>query len=167
MASGGVVYRRLRVPSAASSPRESPLSAGSDYREDVRPAAEEQEKPLPRINAHSVFWVCASAGITYYTDFPTVLLRDSTIQSWWFVTAVALLCVSLAIAAYCMFYLEWYCHVPDYETHNPVLVPTATATFILAALCLNMALWSVWSFFTPFLLFTQFMGVIMVISLLG
>lgn len=31
----------------------------------------------------------------------------------------------------------------------------------------NIALWPVWSFFTPLILFTQFMGVIMLISLLG
>lgn len=31
----------------------------------------------------------------------------------------------------------------------------------------NIALWPVWSFFTPLILFTQFMGVIMFISLLG
>ncbi|KAA0709813.1 Transmembrane protein 128 [Triplophysa tibetana] len=32
---------------------------------------------------------------------------------------------------------------------------------------LNVALWPVWSFFTPVILFTQFMGVVMLISLLG
>ncbi|KAM9410525.1 transmembrane protein 128 isoform 1-T1 [Pholidichthys leucotaenia] len=31
----------------------------------------------------------------------------------------------------------------------------------------NIALWPVWSFFTPLILFTQFMGVVMFISLLG
>ncbi|EDL37547.1 transmembrane protein 128, isoform CRA_a, partial [Mus musculus] len=58
------------------------------------------------------------------------------------------------------------------------LVPITTATFIAAGICFacswtlatvsfNLALWNVWSFFTPLLLFTQFMGVVMFISLLG
>lgn len=31
----------------------------------------------------------------------------------------------------------------------------------------NVALWPVWSFMTPLLLFIQFMGVVMLVSLLG
>lgn len=31
----------------------------------------------------------------------------------------------------------------------------------------NIALWPVWSFMTPLLLFIQFMGVVMLVSLLG
>lgn len=38
---------------------------------------------------------------------------------------------------------------------------------ILLCFSLNIALWPVWSFLTPVILFTQFMGVVMLISLLG
>uniref|UniRef100_A0A286XM39 Transmembrane protein 128 n=1 Tax=Cavia porcellus TaxID=10141 RepID=A0A286XM39_CAVPO len=69
--------------------------------------------------------------------------------------------------------------VADYDVQYPTLVPITTATFIAAGICFslnlrlfvtvifNVALWNVWSFFTPLLLFTQFMGVVMFISLLG
>uniref|UniRef100_A0A287DFY1 Transmembrane protein 128 n=1 Tax=Ictidomys tridecemlineatus TaxID=43179 RepID=A0A287DFY1_ICTTR len=69
--------------------------------------------------------------------------------------------------------------IEEYDVKYPSLIPVTTVSFIAAGICFscslrlfdfvvfNIALWNVWSFFTPFLLFTQFMGVVMFISLLG
>ncbi|KAG7267830.1 hypothetical protein CRUP_017036, partial [Coryphaenoides rupestris] len=84
----------------------------SDDHED-KGHKEEEAKPLPLINRHSVFWIMASMAVTYYMDFLNVVMHDEHIKSF------------------------------------------------------NIALWPVWSFFTPLILFTQFMGVVMLISLLG
>uniref|UniRef100_A0A2K5I173 Uncharacterized protein n=1 Tax=Colobus angolensis palliatus TaxID=336983 RepID=A0A2K5I173_COLAP len=85
----------------------------------------------------------------------------------WFLCGSALLLVSLSIAFYCIVYLEWYCGIGEYDVRYPALIPITTASFIAAGICFNIALWHVWSFFTPLLLFTQFMGVVMFITLLG
>ncbi|OWK13814.1 TMEM128 [Cervus elaphus hippelaphus] len=85
----------------------------------------------------------------------------------WFLVGSALLLVSVSIAFYCIVYLEWYHGIEDYDIKYPALIPITTATFIIAGICFNVALWHVWSFFTPLLLFTQFMGVVMLTSLLG
>uniref|UniRef100_H3A6W4 Transmembrane protein 128 n=2 Tax=Latimeria chalumnae TaxID=7897 RepID=H3A6W4_LATCH len=85
----------------------------------------------------------------------------------WFLFGSFLLIISLAVAFYCIIYLEWYCGVSDYDNKYPALVPLATATFVSAAICFNISLWHVWSFFTPFILLTQFMGLVMLVSLLG
>ncbi|XP_032631664.1 transmembrane protein 128 isoform X2 [Chelonoidis abingdonii] len=176
---------------------------------------EKKEKPLPRLNIHSAFWILASIAVTYYVEFfktiketiqadrnssacfwkiylrlkevntfnqgwLTVPLRVrerelkckkgdrcQRLKSWCIVLGSCLLAASLAIAFYCIIYLEWYCGIEDYDAQYPVLIPVTTATFIAAAVCFNIALWPVWSFLTPLLLFTQFMGVVMLVSLLG
>lgn len=58
---------------------------------------------------------------------------------------------------------------------SPAADPTAESACVDGAGCqpvvfpfsFNIALWPVWAFFTPLLLFTQFMGLVMFISLLG
>ncbi|XP_048827727.1 transmembrane protein 128 [Brienomyrus brachyistius] len=124
-------------------------------------------KPLPRFNRHSIFWIVASIGLTYYTDFVSVLMKDENIKSWWFNVGVALLGVSLAMALFSIVYLDWFRGVRQYDVQYPAIAPVTTATFIAASCSFNIALWPVWSICTPIILFTQFMGIVMFISLLG
>ncbi|XP_030622305.1 transmembrane protein 128 [Chanos chanos] len=131
----------------------------SKYNKDV--------KPLPRINRHSVFWILASVGLTYYVDFFVEIMENEDIKSWWFNVGLVLLGVCLSLAAFCIVYLEWYRGIKHYEQEYPAIPPVTTAAFIAASCSFNIALWPVWSFFTPVILFTQFMGVVMLISLIG
>ncbi|MBN3301981.1 TM128 protein, partial [Amia calva] len=128
---------------------------------------EKKEKPLPRFNRHSLFWIVASIGLTYYTDFFVVIKEDAHIKSWWFNIGIILLAVSVIMAFFCIIYLEWFRGIRDYDKEYPAIAPITTAAFIAASASFNIALWPVWSFFTPVILFTQFMGVVMFISLLG
>ncbi|KAK6493807.1 transmembrane protein 128 [Huso huso] len=89
------------------------------------------------------------------------------LHSWWFKVERFLLLVSLSLAIFCIVYLEWFCGIGDYDNEYPPLAPITTAVFIAASGSFNIALWPVWSFITPVILFTQFMEVVMVISLLG
>ncbi|XP_070255539.1 transmembrane protein 128 [Myotis yumanensis] len=127
---------------------------------------EKKQKPLPRLNVHSGFWILASIVVTYYVDFFKTI-RENFHTSSWFLSGGALLLVSVSIAFYCILYLEWYRGIEDYDVKYPALIPITTAAFIVAGICFNIALWPVWSFFTPLLLFTQFMGLVMFVSLLG
>uniref|UniRef100_H0WHM3 Transmembrane protein 128 n=1 Tax=Otolemur garnettii TaxID=30611 RepID=H0WHM3_OTOGA len=157
--------RRFLLPPDA----EAPLDGEDDARPETSTAVEKNEKPLPRLNIHSGFWILASIAVTYYVDFFKTLKENfhtSSLHSW-FLLGSALLLVSLSIASYCVMYLEWYRGIGEYDVRYPALIPITTATFIAAGICFNIALWHVWSFLTPVLLFTQFMGVVMLISLLG
>ncbi|XP_003128902.1 transmembrane protein 128 isoform X1 [Phacochoerus africanus] len=145
---------------------EVPLDRDNYPRPETSSAVEKKEKPLPRLNIHSGFWILACIVVTYYVDFFKTV-KENFHTSSWFLFGGALLLVSLSIAFYCIFYLEWYRGIEDYDIKYPTLIPVTTATFIVAGICFNAALWHVWSFFTPLLLFTQFMGVVMLISLLG
>uniref|UniRef100_A0A8D0GRK0 Transmembrane protein 128 n=2 Tax=Sphenodon punctatus TaxID=8508 RepID=A0A8D0GRK0_SPHPU len=134
---------------------------------DEATLVEKKEKPLPRLNIHSTFWILSSIAVTYYFEFFKAVKETFQADSWWFVLGSCLLLASLSVAFYCIIYLEWYCGIEDYDAQNPALIPITTAMFIAAALCFNVALWPLWSFLTPMVLFTQFMGVVMLVSLLG
>ncbi|CAN2388564.1 Transmembrane protein 128 [Pristimantis euphronides] len=127
----------------------------------------EKEKPLPRLNAHSVFWIVAAVSLTYYVDFIQVLQLNLQEGCVWLLVGAVSLVVSVSIALYCIVYLEWRCGISDYDAAYPGIVPVAIVTFLVAAVCFNVSLWSVWSFFTPGILFTQFMGFVMLVSLFG
>ncbi|KAB0354355.1 hypothetical protein FD755_022893 [Muntiacus reevesi] len=152
-------FPQARRPETAG-PLKSPLFA------ETSTTVEKKEKPLPRLNIHSGFWILASIVVTYYVDFFQTV-KENFHTSSWFLVGSALLLVSVSIAFYCIVYLEWYRGIEDYDVKYPALIPITTATFIIAGICFNIALWHVWSFFTPLLLFTQFMGVVMLTSLLG
>ncbi|XP_054473209.1 transmembrane protein 128 [Anoplopoma fimbria] len=135
--------------------------------EDEKSQEEKDAKPLPRINRHTIFWIVASIGVTYYVDFLNNIMENDDIKSWWFNVGLILLGICLSLAMFCIVYLEWFKGIQHYDQAYPAIPPITTAAFIAASCSLNMALWPVWSFFTPLILFTQFMGVVMFISLLG
>ncbi|KAG7494513.1 hypothetical protein JOB18_031954 [Solea senegalensis] len=135
--------------------------------EDEKSHEEKDFKPLPRVNRHTVFWIMASVGVTYYVDFFRNIIENDDIKSWWFNVGLALLGVCLILATFCIVYLEWVKGIQHYDLEYPAIPPLATAAFIAASCSFNIALWPVWAFFTPLILFTQFMGVVMFISLLG
>ncbi|XP_049645772.1 transmembrane protein 128 [Suncus etruscus] len=137
-----------------------------DAGSEISVAVKKSGKPHRRLNIHSGFWILASIGVTYYVDFFKTV-KDNIHSSSWILLGGALLLVSLLTAFYCILYLEWYRGIQDYDVKYPTLIPITTVTFIVAGICFNVAFWHVWSFFTPLLLFTQFMGVVMLISLLG
>ncbi|KAM9859085.1 transmembrane protein 128 [Aulostomus maculatus] len=128
---------------------------------------EKDVKPLPRINRHTVFWILTSISVTYYVDFFRNIMENDDIKSWWFNVGLILLAVCLSLAMFCIVYLEWFKGIEHYEQQYPAIPPITTAVFIAASCSFNIALWPVWSFFTPLILFVQFMGVVMFISLLG
>ncbi|XP_034095365.1 transmembrane protein 128 [Gymnodraco acuticeps] len=135
--------------------------------EDEKSQDEKDAKPLPRINRHSVFWIVASVAVTYYVDFFNNIIENDDIKSWWFNAGLGLLGTCLSLAMFCIMYLECYKGINHYEQVYPAIPPVTTAAFIAASCSLNIALWPVWSFLTPLILFTQFMGVVMFISMLG
>ncbi|KAM8867295.1 transmembrane protein 128 [Synchiropus picturatus] len=151
------------------------FKANAELLMQTTPSPDEEEtskdkkdfQPLPRVNRHSVFWICASVIVTYYVDFFQNILENEEIKSWWFNVGLLLLGICLTLALFCIVYLEWYKGIQHYDQVYPAIPPITTAAFIAASCSFNFALWPVWSFFTPLILFTQFMGVVMLISLLG
>lgn len=155
----GQVGRRHLSIKTNEQEEEREQSSGADAAEEVKTSA--------RINRHSVFWIVSAAAVTYYVDFISVLLNHGDIHSWWLGVSVLLLAVCVSLALFCIVYLEWFRGIRHYDQEYPAVPALTTAAFIAASCSLNIALWPVWSFFTPLILFTQFMGLVMLISLLG
>ncbi|XP_044536871.1 transmembrane protein 128 [Gracilinanus agilis] len=157
---------RRRFQLEAESLLEASTLRGLGAEAEESTVVEKKEKPIPRLNIHSAFWILASIVVTYYVEFFKTV-KENIQTSGWLLVGISLLITSLAIAFYCILYLEWYCGIGDYDIKYPVLIPLTTASFILSGICFNIALWPVWTLFTPLILFTQFMGAIMLVSLLG
>ncbi|XP_055564427.1 transmembrane protein 128 [Falco cherrug] len=169
-ASGDPVPRLRRGVRRGAEPRDPllpqpPLGGGGAAEEST--AVEKKRKPLTRLYIHSAFWILASIAVTYYFDFFKTITETFQANSWWLASGGCLLAACLSVAFYCILYLEWYCGIEDYDAQYPALINITIATFIAAAVCFNIALWPVWSFMTPLLLFIQFMGFVMLVSLLG
>ncbi|MEE6462506.1 hypothetical protein FKM82_001619 [Ascaphus truei] len=108
--------------------------AGPDGETDIHGEEKKKEKPLPRVNIHSVFWILTAISVTYYADFFQIVKENLQEGCWWLLSGIFLLAVSLSVALYCIIYLEWHCGVCDYDTKYPALVPITITTFIAAAL---------------------------------
>ncbi|XP_062069374.1 transmembrane protein 128 isoform X2 [Lepus europaeus] len=121
--------RRYLLASGSAVPRDGEGHA----RPGASTAAEKKEKPLPRLNIHSGFWILASIAVTYYVDFFKTL-KENFHTSSWFLSGSALLLVSLSVALYCIVYLEWYRGIEEYDVRYPALIPVTTAAFIAAGI---------------------------------
>ncbi|XP_052054895.1 transmembrane protein 128 isoform X2 [Apodemus sylvaticus] len=117
-------------------PSEVELDCEDEAKPEAPTAVEKKERPLPRLNIHSGFWILASIVVTYYVDFFKTFKENFHTNSW-FLFGGALLFVSLSIAFYCIVYLEWYRGIEEYDVKYPTLVPITTATFIAAGIWLK------------------------------
>ncbi|KAJ1214109.1 hypothetical protein NDU88_001736 [Pleurodeles waltl] len=155
------VRRRFHQQAALLLQRNPEAESESDEKEKTK------QKPLRRVNVHSVFWILASVAATYYVEFFNVFKEHLHEGSVSLIIGSLFLVASLAVALYCIIYLEWRCGIADYDAKYPALVPIAITTFLVASICYNVAFWPVWSYLTPLLLFTQFMGLVMLVALFG
>ncbi|XP_044023562.1 transmembrane protein 128 isoform X3 [Siniperca chuatsi] len=105
-------------------------SSGDD---DEKSQEDKDAKPLPRINRHSIFWIVASVGVTYYVDFPRNIMENNDIKSWWFNVGLVLLGICLSLAMFCIVYLEWFKGIQHYDQEYPAIPPITTAAFIAAS----------------------------------
>ncbi|XP_078598923.1 transmembrane protein 128-like [Branchiostoma floridae x Branchiostoma japonicum] len=135
--------------------------------DDSQDKPQQKEEKLSRINAHTIFWLVASMAVFYYTDIAVALRVDPRINWLWLLPGAVLVGLNVVIGGFLIVWLSWIKGVStdEWEKLYPSAIPTATASFIIGGLCCMMGLWPVWGFLTPIILFTLFMGVVMVISL--
>ncbi|XP_034388562.1 transmembrane protein 128 isoform X2 [Cyclopterus lumpus] len=108
-------------------------SGDEEEAENKKSQEEKDAKPLPRINRHSLFWIVASIGVTYYVDFLHNIMENDDIKSWWFNVGLMLLGVCLSLAMFCIVYLEWFKGIQHYDQEYPAVPPLTTAAFIAAS----------------------------------
>ncbi|XP_030841330.1 transmembrane protein 128 isoform X2 [Strongylocentrotus purpuratus] len=127
---------------------------------------EEEARVTSPYNIQTVFWILASIAIFKLTDFVPAMFYDSAVKKTWLYIGAGFIGINMAIALYLIIVCSWIRKITDWEKHSPSAVPIATCSFVSGTLCINIALWPVYGFLTPVLLFTLFMGFIVIVSLL-
>ncbi|XP_013420562.1 transmembrane protein 128 [Lingula anatina] len=137
--------------------------------------AEETEKKLEKLKKKSspysiqnVCWLIASMAVFYYTDLYLAILYDNRINRLWLYPGLISISITVMIACFLIVWLSYIKKVPsdEWETRYPAAIPVSTFCFILGSVLVMIGLWPVYAFLTPFILFTIFMGVIVVAAAL-
>ncbi|KAK7110941.1 transmembrane protein 128-like [Littorina saxatilis] len=120
-------------------------------------------------SAQNILWLVSSIAVFHFTEFHLVLWYDTRINRLWFNVGAGLMAVTVAIALFMIFWLSLVKKVKsdDWEKRHPAAIPVATASFILGFLSLLKGLWPVWGLLTPPILLALFMGIVVLIAMIG
>ncbi|XP_038070949.1 transmembrane protein 128-like [Patiria miniata] len=125
-----------------------------------------ETKPGSPYNIQTLLWILGSFAVLYYTDLIPAIKEDRRIYSTWLYLGFILMAFHVSIGSYLIVYLSWIKKISDWEKASPMAIPLATGSFVLGGICLNIAIWPVYGFLTPLMLFTLFMGVVVIVSLM-
>ncbi|CAI9733034.1 Hypothetical predicted protein [Octopus vulgaris] len=128
---------------------------------------ESTEKKSP-YSIWNVMWLLTAMATFYYTDFYPALLYDTRINRFWLNLGALLIGVNITIGAFLILWTSCIKKISsdEWERQYPAAIPTATASFILGAVCVTIGLWPVWSILTPLILFFIFMGFVVVVAVI-
>ncbi|XP_022106703.1 transmembrane protein 128-like [Acanthaster planci] len=131
-----------------------------------REMGETETEPGSPYNIQTVLWILGSFAVLYYTDLIPAIKEDHRIYRTWLYLGLILMAVHISIGSYLIIFLSWIKKNSDWEKASPMAIPLATGTFVFGAICLNIAIWPVYGFLTPLMMFTLFMGFVVTVSLL-
>jgi len=128
----------------------------------------ETSVPKSPYTIQNVIWIVAAIAVFYFTDLPIAVLYDPRIYRTWLNIGIVLIGANLGIASYLIVYLSWIkkLNSDEWDVRHPAAIPIATACFAFGSICMTVALWPLWGWCTPLILFTELMAVVVVISLL-
>ena len=102
-----------------------------------------------------------------YTDFANVLVNDGRVNSFLLKIGGTLISLNLLVGVYLVVYLSYIRNKRDWTAHtHPALIPVATLFACIGLVLCTVALWPVWGFLTLPILFTLFMGLVMLATLM-
>lgn len=116
----------------------------------------------------NVLWLIGAIALFYYTDFYVAVRYDPKVNRVWFNIGAILILVNIGIAAFLIIYLSWVKKISsdDWEKACPCAIPIATGAFIMGGVCVTVGLWPLWNIFTPFMMFTFFMGFVVTLAMI-
>ena len=147
----------------------------ADNEAEIKNMTEEERAQVDSIIAankstfslHTIFWMVAAWMVFDYSDFPNVIVNDARIHTTLLKVGAAFISVNLSVGVYLVVYLSYLRGKRDWTSHtHPALIPVATLLFCVGLCLCTAALWPVWGFLTMPILFTLFMGVVMLATLL-
>ncbi|GFR98492.1 transmembrane protein 128-like [Elysia marginata] len=139
--------------------------------QDAAPAegATQPSKPASPFCIQNLLWLGVALAVFYFSDFVRVMMYDQRIKGIWYWIGLALMSIHMGTAAFLVMWLGYWKKISsdNWEKQYPKAIPIATASFLVGILCLSVALWPVWGFFAPIILLSLFMGVVVVVAMIG
>ncbi|RNA25638.1 transmembrane protein -like [Brachionus plicatilis] len=117
------------------------------------------------LSLENICWLIASVLCLYYTNIVSVILWDEGINRSLLYAAILFISVNIFIGIYLIIYLSKIKDIPSskWNEYNPYLIPVATGAFVSGSIIMLISLWPVYGWLTAPILFTIFMGFIVLI----
>ncbi|TNV75939.1 hypothetical protein FGO68_gene13910 [Halteria grandinella] len=130
----------------------------------------EKRKWVRRLNfvndrGQALCWLLFAAFIVYKTNFFRELWENPHRVMFFFDLSLIGFGINISVMLYMTVYLPLVRGVPgeslDLEKECPQLIPVITICGIVSFFCMIFALWPIWGFLTPIIMFILFMGATM------
>mgnify|MGYP005993468945 CR=1 FL=1 len=123
-----------------------------------------KNKTMDQITAkvHALFWVALAIALVVYLDVRNVVLNDNRVNRLALNLAVFSFAANVTICLYLTFWLPFVKKITlPWEIYCPRMIPTATALGLTCMMTSIVAMWSVWGFLSPLIIFFLTVGLIM------
>lgn len=116
----------------------------------------------------TIAWIIGSFVAIYYSEIITALQVDYRISGTYFHIAFGSTTATFLIFMYIIIWVNYIKGIDsnNWEKDTPYAIPLATIMGIVSGVFWNIALWPVYSYWTPGLVFVIFMGFVMTASIL-
>lgn len=119
-----------------------------------------------RQKMEAFLWVSAMSALLYYGDgnrnFFSMLLKNTRLNRFYLNITYVLLGLNTSIFLFLNVWLNWIKgNTLEWEVAAPWSIPAATLTGLATAVTIMVALWPVYSWLTPVVQFTLFMGMLL------
>lgn len=114
-----------------------------------------------RVKAEAVAWVLGSAYLIYSSNFFKVLYHNERINELFLALFLISICLNVCIAVYVTVIYPYILKIKEpWEKHSPRLLYMGTISGLLCFFSLIIAVWPVFGFKAPLMIFVFLMGYI-------
>ena len=141
------------------------VPTSSDQAEvDAEQAKKNRSKRMEQISSkvHALFWVITAVALIIYLDIWNVVMHDPRVNRVALNLSVFSFAANVTICLYLTFWLPFVKkNTLPWEVYCPRMIPTATALCLTCMVSAIVAMWSVWGFLSPLIIFFLCLGLIM------
>jgi hypothetical protein len=107
---------------------------------------------------HGIIWVLAGILVIYYSNFFLVIWENEKVNNLFFSIALITLGIFCSMTVYATFLMP---SIEDIEVVAPRLIPMASVIGFMSFISTLIAVWPIWGWYTPGMLFTMLMAYLM------
>jgi len=141
------------------------VPTSSDQAEvDAEQAKKNRNKKIDQISSkvHALFWVATAIALIVYLDIWNVVMNDTRVNRVALNLSVFSFAANVTICLYLTLWLPFVKkNTLPWEIYCPRMIPAATALCLTCLFSSILAMWSVWGFLSPLIIFFLLLGLIM------